>query len=288
MTNNRIYTYNTGSRSSTALKTAMGTRQLHTNRPLSNINYFINWGNGVVPEWDNPHLHWLNHPTKVGTHTNKHSFFTRIASQNRDAFLEYTTDVNIARQAINNGGVLYQRNELNGHGGSGIQILSRTNASELSSNARLWTLKENIQREFRVIASKIGDDMQIHNIQEKKKQDGWRENLNFSTEIRSEHTGWAFCEFVATQADFGTETAFNETEASLKDVVSQYFHLNNVLDFGGFDIALTDNGWKILEVNTAPGLGEVNAKILAGVFNTWSGATSEQQRQNTVNLLRGV
>ena len=261
----------------------MGTRQLHTSRPLSNINHFINWGNGVVPEWDNPHLHWLNHPILVGTHTNKHSFFTRIASQNRDLFLEYTTDANIARQAINNGSVLYQRNELNGHGGSGIQILSRTNTSELSSTARLWTLKENIQREFRVIASKLGDDVQVHNIQEKKKQDGWRENVNFSYDVRSEHTGWAFCEYEPVlepdgQTDYET--------AQITTLIEHYYQLTNTLDFGGFDVALTDNGWKIIEINTAPGLGEVNAGILAEVFNGWSGNLGNQY-QNAVNLLRG-
>ena len=278
--NNRIYTHSTGSRSSTLLKTLMGTRHLNQNRPASNVVNFINWGNGVTPEWDNQHLRWLNHPTLVGKHTNKLSFFSQIASQSRDLFLEYTTSADVARSVLSTGHRLYQRATLNGHGGEGIQVIS--SPDELNTSCRLWTLAENISREFRVIAVK-GETPPVLNIQEKKKVDGWRELGNFSNDIRSEHTGWAFCEY-------GEEEELADSplvHASLSQLVGQYFQLENSLDFGGFDIALLENGeYRIIEVNTAPGLGDVNGQLLADYFNHWSGVPT-QGREDVISLLRG-
>jgi len=128
-----------------------------------------------------------------------------------------------------------------------------------------------------VLATNFSDQVEILSIQEKKKEDGWRENLNFSREIRSENTGWAFCEYEEEQ----------ETSARLRFVVDQYFQLDNTLDFGGFDIAITEDGLvKIIEVNTAPGLGEVNGQLLANALSSWAGEASTSYA-DAVNLIRG-
>ena len=83
--------------------------------------------------------------------------------------------------------------------------------------------------------------------------------------IKTEDTGWAFCAI--------RDNDFTAPLTAAKAVVEAYFEHcpeNLVLDFAGFDVGVTVEGVAhIIEINTAPGLGDVVANEYAELFMAW-------------------
>jgi len=232
-----IFPYKMGSQSAKLLSSKLDARRVYPNRnyrPRRN-HLIINWGNGGYPNWwDIQHdsTEFLNLPAFVKIASNKLSAF--IQMQDEVKIPKFTTDVNIAKNWIEEGGKVVCRTILNGNCGRGIIVAQ--NVEQLVS-APLYTKLTPKHKEYRVhvFQGKIIDFVQ------KKRRLNQEETVPY---IRSHGNGWVF-------ARQGVELPDDVAEESIKAV-------NTLgLDFGAVDIATTREGRVVVfEVNTAPGFDQ--------------------------------
>jgi hypothetical protein len=206
----------------------------------------VNWGDSGCKEYEN----MLNKPSAVSLAANKlHTFITLKEQevQSVPAFTEAADAVKFLEAKP--GRSIYCRTKLSGSQGDGI-VLAKT-ADEIVP-AKLYTggLTDKKRKEFRVHVFK--DDV-LH-VQQKRRRNGYKENPDFSDEVRNIKGGWIFGIQDVVIAD--------ETKATCVTAVKALG-----LDFGAVDVLETPNGkgW-VLEVNTACGLeGTTVSKYVAAI-----------------------
>lgn len=242
----RIYPYKMGSKSAKGLKEELTNRGYNVllvkpdgrYRPREN-DTIINWGISQIPNFPIDPDRILNKPMNIS-----------IASDKLDAFClmkleevsvpEFTTDVNIADDWIDDNHIVIGRYKLSGHSGEGIEIFERGDdwfPSE-QRGAPLYVKYIKKSKEYRIHIFN-GEEIDVQ--QKKKKQDIPNEEVNYK--VRSYNNGWVFCR--------GNIEYDNQViEESKKAVVSLG------LDFGAVDVIWNEHYQKayVLEVNTAPGL----------------------------------
>lgn len=266
----RIYSHNINGNGVQLLKEKLGCLAMHRNNPIESVTNVVNWGCRTTPDYHNrPNLSWLNHPSKVGKYSDKLDFFTHFEHTDLPILKTMIDDASIALDYWADGHTLYQRNKLNGHGGDGIVVLSPgTPMAQFNSDCELWTVKESFIAEYRVNVFKnpTTGEIRVLEPQRKRKVNGWRELENFSEDIRSEHTGWAF----SALRDGDENDDYVVTK--IREFVEQHvFGVEEFdLDFAGLDIGLTPTGdFIIIEINTAPGLGNIAGDFYANCIIEW-------------------
>lgn len=253
-----VFPYNMGSQSAKALADALNVKRVYPDGKFvpKSDDVVINWGNSKPPKWNIPYgLTILNHMNKVNHVSNKlRAFITMSAKQVQ--IPEYTTDIKVAKDWIQNGIVVVERTILNGHSGEGIVLhaIDPTDAGSIDSyddwysDSKLFTKYVKKKDEFRVHVF----DGKIIDVAQKKLAKGV-ENAEYK--VRNHKGGWIYA-----RADIKVP----------HDVLDQAYNAIDAcgLDFGAVDIGYNYHHEKatVYEVNTAPGLHGTTLYNYAAAF----------------------
>lgn len=233
----------------------------------------INWGNSRRPDWMTTNLPVLNTPEAVHNAANK-LVTLRMLRDLGVPHVPFTDSREEAQGWLDRGSKVFVRNTLTGHSGDGIVVVDGdTSASELDSIAsRLWTLGytdiaemvafENHPQQLpdaplytRAVAN--SGEYRVHVfdgdvILYQKKSRRVDDDGNIVTaegeeaDVRNLASNWVY--------RTGNLRRLERVEQLAIDAISA---LN--LDFGAVDIIKDINGdVYVLEVNTAPGLGNTD------------------------------
>lgn len=203
---------------------------------------------GTIINWGSTDQHplyravrWFNHPQTVRLASDKRKFFA--AMRDNQNVVEATEQRAVAEAWLREGHMVVVRKITRGSGGAGIQLVAPQAPFDLP-NAPLYTKYFNAAREYRVHV--------IHDrtlVQQKRRRNGV-ESVN--QHIRNAGPEWTFCVEHVTPP-----TA--ELVAACRAVVAELG-----LDFGAVDVRQKRNGeFKILEVNTAPGIEGTSLQFYA-------------------------
>lgn len=200
----------------------------------------INWGctgRIVVPE----NVRVLNTPAAVSRASDKRAFF---ATLHGNAHVVEATELRSEAEGWRDAGhMVVVRNLTRSSGGAGIQLIAPQNTQDLPA-APLYTKYFNAAREYRVHCV-LGETL----VQQKRRRNGVEP---VSQHIRNCGPEWVLCVENVTPP-----TA--ELIAECKAVVAELG-----LDFGAVDVRQKrDGSFKILEVNTAPGIEGTSLQFYA-------------------------
>jgi glutathione synthase/RimK-type ligase-like ATP-grasp enzyme len=160
---------------------------------------------------------------------------------------QFTTELDTAKQWIQDGQVVVCRRTLSGHSGAGI-VLAKT-VDELVA-APLYVVYVRKQKEFRVHVA-FGE---VIDVQEKRKrQEVAKEDVDF--QIRNHQTGWVYC-----REDIVEPNGLRELALAATKKIG--------LEFSAVDIIWNEksNTCYCLELNTAPGLEGTTVERYADAF----------------------
>jgi hypothetical protein len=161
--------------------------------------------------------------------------------------LDTTSSRTVAEAWVAEGEGVFARTVVNGHSGEGIvyvaldqpENLGPVDFSHQIPQAPLYTKAVNSPfKEYRVHVFKG----EVIAIQQKRRQNGWRELDTYSHIVRNHGNGWVY-------ATSGIEPSNDMLLQSLDAVKACG------LDFGAVDILMKSEKAYVVEVNTAPGLG---------------------------------
>jgi hypothetical protein len=287
----RIYPYKMASQSARRLRDALNGKliKLENSRYIPRENHtIINWGNSNVPAWE-PFHNIVNEPEMVGIASNKLTALGVLHDESVPA-VDYTDDSAAAQEWLNQGHRVYARHQLNGHSGEGIEVIEPnttpvlsaeqeeqlevlddvsfalsdigynqlasqvreaiddmepegTSNSELVPEAPLYTKGINARGEYRVHVVN-GEVILYQKKSRRVDEDGEVDTPDEDeTEVRNLETGWVYRTGNLRRLERVEQLAIQAV-----DVLG--------LNFGAVDIIMDTNGDVfVLEVNTAPGLG---------------------------------
>jgi len=278
----RIYPYRTGSKSVNFIKEALNglSIRLQGSRYTPRDNHvIINWGNSRTPQWwGQGDAKYINSPESVAIASNKLSTF-RALSDKGVSTVPWTYDKQVAQDWYDNGKVVFARHKLDGHSGDGIEVLrvGLNPAGELSniSDALLELgydhlsslVQDEIEKVYKAIPNAPLYTKQVPNAGEyrvhvfnndiilyQKKSRRWVDEdvVDTPTEeqstVRNLESGWVY--------RTGNLERLERVENLAIDAIKALG-----LDFGAVDIIMDNDGLVyVLEVNTAPGLGNTQTR----------------------------
>lgn len=235
-----LYPYKKGSNSAKLLAAAIGVKQIKTEGSKfkgSKNKTVINWGASTLPD-EVEKCNVINNAEAVKLASNKLAFFKAVEGNLQ--IPDFTTDVNVAKKWLEEGGKILGRTKLSGHSGEGIyyydclENFNNVNHDKFKLFVRYIPKKD----EYRVHV--VGD--KVVDIRRKAaRKDIHPDQVNWK--IRSYGNGFVF-------AKEGVDADKQVYEQSLEAI-----RLCG-LDFGAVDI-VWNNFYKkayVLEINTAPGL----------------------------------
>lgn len=246
-----IYPYRVESSSAKALAVALGAKRILLEGSKfrgSKDKIVINWGNSMTNE-ELEKASVLNRPEAVKDASNKLSFFRKVEGQ--IPIPDYTTDRNVARTWLADGGIVVARTILNGHSGAGITLLEDVMTFDAHNHAgiRLYTRYIPKKHEYRVHV--IGGA--VVDVQQKRVH---KEAANPNWKIRNHHTGFIY--------------ARENVELPSPKIAEDCIRCVELceLHFGAVDVIWNNhrNVGYILEVNTAPGLEGQTITSYANAF----------------------
>jgi glutathione synthase/RimK-type ligase-like ATP-grasp enzyme len=201
--------------------------RLHLLKPT---RFIINWGSSENERFSY-RCKILNRPESVLLSSNKLNTFHTWSLDNVSC-PEWTTDIDIARQWIEEGSIVFCRTRLQSHSGNGI-VIAESNSDLVP--APLYTKYIKKKKEFRVHVF----NNEVIDVQEKRRS--MDSNTGFL--IRNHANGFVFC---------------RDNLIEPRDLRAVATHAVRALglDFGAVDIIWNEhyNRCYALEVNTAPGL----------------------------------
>lgn len=216
----------------------------------------VNWGSSSFHPRVPRELNVLNHPIKVKHAVNKIHTFQRLQQTLSRNIPEWTTSQDVAHEwVVEEGKEVYCRQSVEGHGGIGI-VLATSGEQVRESNARLFTVKVPVDREFRVhiFNGRVIDYSQKKRVGKKKREEN---NILLNEDIRNHKNGWIFARAGVSLPE--------EAKTLVKNAM---YELG--LFFGAFDIIWTPQEYPvILEVNTAPGIEGSTAEAYAEAFYSY-------------------
>lgn len=282
----KIYPYKVGSQSVRSLKTALNAKviRLEGSTYRHRIGHtIINWGNSRVPHWLSSTTPILNHPDIVRRASNKLDTLEYLTEAGVRT-VDYTTDVSVAQDWVENGSKVFVRHTLTGHSGDGIEVIeSDRDSHELTDIAnQLYSLGYDTLGEIveeRIESPMVPDaplytlgvtnagEYRVHVfngevILYQKKSRRIDEDGNVVTpegeeaDIRNLDTNWVY--------RTGNLRRLERIEQLAIDAIDALG-----LDFGAVDIIKDTEGTVyVLEVNSAPGLG--NTETLAAYVSAFN------------------
>lgn len=252
----RLYAYKQSSESSKVLAEALGIKRLrHVDskwNPEGGV--VINWGSSYLPPKliaPESECEVVNHPYWVSVAVNKRSFLIRMQAEGLNCIPEWTTDPEIASLWLTEGHTVVCRENLTGHSGEGITLVSKAllscddedsvdhgHAMAFIPQAPLYTKYQKKTHEFRI---HIVDGQVIDLQQKKRKKDVPDSEVNWS--IRNLAGGFIYAREGVTAPQPVLDAALESFKAS-------------GLDFGAVDVIWHEPTEKavVLEINTACGL----------------------------------
>ena len=265
--------------------------KLRNSRYLTNINHVvINWGNSSIPQWFTEDTKILNHPNKVAVATNKLATLSKL-KENGVPTVPFTDDQDIADLWVCDGNKVYARHKLDGHSGEGIEVIQPSNRTfaiqeaqrlldsagleqiadildleyqsvldeESVPTAPLYTLGVSNNGEYRVHVFK--DEVILYQKKSRRLIDEDEVDVptDEQSDIRNLESGWVY--------RTGNLERLERIEHLALDTIKALG-----LDFGAVDIIMDSEGAVfVLEVNTAPGLGNTQTKdAYINAFNSMS------------------
>ncbi len=260
-------------------------RQVHT---------VINWGNSRVPDWMSDSVRVLNRPENVSAASNKDVAFISLASSGV-LTVPFTTLQSTAQQWLDTGSKVFVRNVLNGHSGEGIQVIEPSSSTadvtqfqqlasdiieEISEDAESETDRGLIERLRDTVRDVIRQNPRVNRVQLPTAPLYTRAVSN-SGEYRVHVMNGEVILYQKKSRrlnDDGTVATADGESSDVRNLASNWVYrtgnlrrLERVeqlaieavaalgLDFGAVDIIKDNNGDVfVLEVNTAPGLGNTD------------------------------
>ena len=240
----RLYPYKTASRSVRLLKEALDALIIKTEN--SRYRYrpehtLINWGNTRTPHWMDARVQnrTINQPEHVATAANK--MLTLRALQSAGvAIPAFTHSLDHARYWRDNGHTVFARTRLTGHSGEGIVT---SPPHELIVDAPLYTRGIENHGEYRVHVFNGG--VILYQKKSRRVDDDGNVLTPEGEEalVRNLQTNWVYRTGHLRRLERVEQLALDAIEALS-------------LDFGAVDIIMDEDGdVYVLEINTAPGLG---------------------------------
>lgn len=228
----KLYPYNSGSASAKALAQALGIKRLKREGKAIKASTLINWGCSQIHRQIAWADNYLNTPNCVAVAANKLQAFKTLSGHS--PIPEFTEARVEASKWLAEGCTVVCRTVLNGHSGQGIVIAEK---EEQLVDAPLYVKYVKKQAEYRV---HVFGDKTIH-VQKKVVRQGEQPK---DWKVRNLGNGFIF------QTE-GVELAKAGHEAAITAIKALY------LDFGAVDLIYNErsNKFYVLEVNTAPGLG---------------------------------
>jgi len=241
----RIYPYKMGSMGATKLAEGLRGAGMRCFKVFPDRRYrprdshtIINWGSSTYPIWMRGHLDKvLNKPQAVGQSSNKLTAF-RAMKEAGVTIPEFTTDPEVSRQWIHDGGVVVSRYKLQGHSGDGIEIDDNYDRFIHKDRAPLYVKYIKKTAEYRVhVFNNTVIDIQM----KRKKREVANEDVDYK--VRNHANGWVYC-----------RDNINPDPSVTNESLAAMVALG--LDFGAVDIIWNQHHQKsyVLEVNTSPGL----------------------------------
>lgn len=201
----------------------------------------INWGNAgfkSFPELVNLPVDILNKPSAVMLASNKYLTLRGLTHQGISC-LDYTDEIKVVEDWLEEGWTVIGRQTLHGSGGDGIVIISDEVGLVEWKDLPLYTKYQKKKWEYRVHVFKGS----VIDITQKKKKLGTVSPTN--GKIRNLAEGWIFAH---------NDIKCNDVVALRTLAIEAVNALG--LDFGGVDIIYNEaqDKYYIVEINTAPGL----------------------------------
>jgi glutathione synthase/RimK-type ligase-like ATP-grasp enzyme len=273
-----IYPYNSASASVKVLKQGLQAKviRLKNSRYRNRFDHtIINYGNSRRPE-SLRGVPMINEPEQVAIASNKLSAFNAL-QEARVATVPFTNSREMAEEWLALGFKVFVRSVLNGHSGEGIQVIEPSSNSELSDianrlreigndelaeivdeyteesvpdlpDAPLYTLGIENHGEYRVHV--VNDEVILYQKKSRRVDEEGEvdEPDDIEATVRNLSTGWVYRTSNLRRLDRVEELARQAIDALQ-------------LDFGAVDIIMNEDGEVfVLEVNTAPGLGNTETR----------------------------
>lgn len=232
----------------------------------------------------------FNNPQAIANATNK----LRALLLMREAGVQIVPFWENAQDAMNfasTGGRVYARHRLSGHSGEGIELIMSANDPQADRNrdrtsvyiareGHDWDQRFNRCQLFTQGITGERNEYRVHvfqgrviQMQKKVRRSGFQENGQYTSLIRNLDSGWIYAVGEGLISDGNREAAGNAAIQAVRALG---------LAFGAVDIIRRnrDGQMFVLEVNTAPGLGEGGSTIRAytEAFQAWAeGFTQGEQ-----------
>lgn len=250
-----ILPYARTSKSAKSLAKALNCRRIaikrRTYRHRSSTRV-INWGS-QRNNWRIPEESFINKPSAIARASNKLSCFRALGEQDVPT-LEWTTSQEEARDLVREGRTMYARQQLSGHSGQGIIVIN--GGDQDVPQAPLYTVGLHTWTEWRIHLGILPNGQpHVILIQQKIKEGMSRANSG-SDPVRNHKAGYKF-----RQQDLSPPEGLEEVASAAL--------LSLGLDFGAIDMAHTEEGWKVIEVNTACGLDGTTHEKYAAFFTEY-------------------
>lgn len=246
----KIYAYKTGSKSARALADALGIKIVKHEGKRLNMrgSTLINWGaSGVARDIVNKTI--LNAPEAIARASNKLKTF-ELFKEHGVPSPEWTTDVDVAAEWVNQGFSAVQRNKLTGHSGEGIEIIEPAEGPGGLTKAPLYTKYVKKDQEYRIHVFRGEIIFQQRKARKKEVPD---EEVNWK--VRNLAGGFIFANVDVVAPDSVCRAALAAVDAL-------------GLDFGAVDVITNKKGEAFaLEVNTACGLEGSTLEAYRKVFS---------------------
>lgn len=290
----RLYPYKMGSASVKKLKSELNALiiKLENTRYRFNPNHIIiNWGNSRRPAWMTEEIDdfVLNKPEAVAVAGNKLETLRKL-TEDGVRTVPWTASQDVANWWLNEGEKVYSRHSLTGHSGEGIEVVTPQNVpenNELDEIAeRLNEMSQHtladVVRDAKDYSENIIPDAPLYTM-------GVRNSGEYRVHVFDGEVILYQKKSRRVDEETGEVVTAEGEQADVRNLASNWVYrtgnlrrLERVeelaqqaiealgLDFGAVDIIMDENGdVYVLEVNTAPGLGNTDSlQAYADVINS--------------------
>lgn len=288
-----IYPYKVGSRSVAVLKELLDAKiiKLEGSRYQHRAGHtVINYGNSRRPDWWTEEVNVLNHPDNVAIAKDKLETFRRLEEAGVST-VPYTTDAPVAQDWLRLGHKVFVRNSLNGHSGEGIEVVTPRTTAEYTPEQRsvmasLSSIADSISGGLRDGILQFIDEIDPEGMTTETTVPAaplYTRAVANAGEYRVHvyHDDVILYQKKSRRLDENNNVVTAEGEqADIRNLASNWVYrtgnlrrlerIENLaveavealgLDFGAVDIIKdTDGNVYVLEVNTAPGLGNTDTR----------------------------